>query len=163
MRIRLGIVAGLAALAVAGSAGAQAAPTARQLELAQRYVAAMRMEKTMTATMDAMTPSLMASAGELPPEKRAMLVAAVRDVTQTMMATMSARMAPILAEVFTEKELEDVVAFYEGPSGRSMIDKSPQLAAKMAPVMQEIMPQVRAQMTERICKIAECPPEAKAP
>ena len=96
------------------------------------------------------------------PRARA-LVAAVRDVTQTMMATMSARMAPILAEVFTEKELEDVVAFYEGPSGRSMIDKSPQLAAKMAPVMQEIMPQVRAQMTERICKIAECPPEAKAP
>lgn len=158
MRVRTAIVTVMMTLVTAGAVQAQAVPSARQMELARRYVAAMQMERTFDATMDAMTPALMDQGVKLPPEKQAEVAAMIRDVTKETVVTMSNRMAPLLAEVFTEKELEDVVAFYEGPSGRSMIEKSPQLAAKMAPMMREMMPQVRARMIERICRISECPP-----
>lgn len=160
MRVRgvTGLVACLVVMALAGAANAQAAPSARQLELAQRYVAAIQMERTIDASMDAVLPSLRASGGQLPSEKQEAVLAAARDVTKDMMMKLTAGMAPILAEVFTEKELEDLVAFYEGPTGRSMIDKSPLLAAKMGPMMRDMVPQMQAQLIERICKITDCPP-----
>jgi hypothetical protein len=162
VRIGTGLVVGLAAMFLASAASAQNTPSARQLELAQRYVAAIHMERTFDATMDAVLPSLKTSGGALPPEKQEAVLEAVRDVTKSMMADMTTRMAPLLAEVFTEKELEDLVAFYEGPTGRSMIDKSPLLAAKMAPMMRDLVPQMQVRMAERICKITDCPPSAAA-
>ncbi len=165
MRMRgvTGLVAGLAAMSLAGAANAQAAPSARQLELAQRYVVAIRMERTFDAGMDAMLPTLKAGNSKVSGEKFDAIMAAMSEVTKSMVGEMSVRMAPVLAEVFTERELEELVAFYEGPTGRAVIDKSPQLAAKMAPLMQEIMPQMQAQMAERVCKITDCPPPAARP
>jgi hypothetical protein len=159
-RSAIGLVAGLAAVLLAGAASAQTAPTARQMELAQRYVAAIRMEKTFDATMDAMLPTLQAGNGKVSGEKFEAIMAAMSEVTKSMVGEMSVRMAPVLAEVFTEQELEELVEFYEGPTGRAVIDKSPQLAVRMAPLMQEMMPRLQTQMAERICKITDCPPSA---
>ena len=80
----------------------------------------------------------------------------MRQVSQNMMTKIGAQMAPILAEVFTEKELEDVVAFYEGPSGKAMIEKTPQLGAKMAPLMKDLMPEMQSEMIAGMCKVLDC-------
>ena len=152
----------LASTAVLASP-AQADPTQRQLDLAQRYVSAMRMERTFEATMDAMSPGLLPPDENLPPEKREAILAAIRQVTGEMVASLSREMAPMLVEVYTQKELEDVVAFYESPSGRAMIDKAPQLSARMAPLLRDLAPRMRTELRERLCKISACPPEVAEP
>ena len=162
-RMANGILVGAAALLVVGAASAQTPPTARQLELAQRYVAAMQMEKTVGATTDALLPAMMGTGvDKLPEARRAEFMAIMRETTRDMVLALSARMAPILAETFTEKELEDVVAFYEGSSGRAFVEKAPLLTAKMAPIMRELAPQMQQQLLERLCKDGGCPPGAQA-
>ncbi len=156
-RVGTSLVAGLAALLLASAASAQPAPSARQLDLAQRYVKAMNLETSMNVVMDQMAPTMMqGSLDSLPPEKREAVMGVMREVSQRVMTRMGARMAPILAEVFTEQELEDVVAFYEGPSGKAMIEKTPQLGAKMAPLMKELMPEMQYEMIAGMCKVLDC-------
>ncbi|MBA4011600.1 MAG: hypothetical protein C0481_07010 [Phenylobacterium sp.] len=159
MRVRIGtsLAAGLAAMLLAGAASAQTAPTARQLDLAQRYVKAMKLETTVTSVVNQLGPTVMGgSLDSLPPEKREAVMGVVREVSRKMMAKMSTQMAPMLAEVFTEKELEDVVAFYEGPSGQALIEKSPQLSAKMAPLMNDLMPEMQTEMLAGMCEVLDC-------
>lgn len=161
-RMTGGLLAAGVWLAIAGAASAQTTPTARQTELAQRYVTALQMEKTVGATMDALLPAMMGAADDkLPTEARAEFTAIMRDVTREMIASLSTQMAPVLAETFTEKELEDVVAFYEGPSGRAFIEKTPVLSAKMAPIVRELMPQMQAKIVERLCRDGKCAATAK--
>lgn len=156
-RVGTSLVAGLAAMILAGAASAQPSPSARQLDLAQRYVKAMNLEASMNAVMDQLAPTMIEGRlDSLTPEEREAFLGVMRDVSQKMMARMGARMAPILAEMFTEKELEDVVAFYEGPSGKAMIEKGPQLGAKMAPLMKELMPEAQSEMFARMCEILDC-------
>ncbi len=156
-RIGTSLATGLAALLLAGAASAQTAPSARQLDLAQRYVKAMNLEVSMATMMDQLAPTIMqGSLDSLPAEKREAAMSVMRQVSQNMMTKMGAQMAPILAEVFTEKELEDVVAFYEGPSGKAMIEKTPQLGAKMAPLMKELMPEMQSEMIAGMCEVLDC-------
>ena len=159
MRARVGasLATGLAALLLASAASAQTAPSARQLDLAQRYVKAMNLEVSMATFMDQMAPTMMqGSLDSLPSEKREAVMGVMREVSQSVMTRMGVRMAPILAEVFTEKELEDVVAFYEGPSGKAMIEKTPQLGAKMAPLMKDLMPEMQSEMIAGMCEVFDC-------
>jgi uncharacterized protein len=50
----------------------------------------------------------------------------------------------LFAEAYTESELDDIVAFYKSPTGRSMVAKTPMLMTKATTVvqakMQEAMP-----------------------
>lgn len=45
----------------------------------------------------------------------------------------------IYRETFTEEELQDLTAFYESPTGRMLIQKTPQLENKMGAVMDQRM------------------------
>jgi hypothetical protein len=68
----------------------------------------------------------------------------------------------IYMEEFTEKELEEILAFYETPTGRKTIEKMPQLMAKGAQLgvlrvqqnIGELQEMIRAE-TERIQKSQE--------
>jgi len=149
---------------LAGAASAQTAPSAHQLDLAQRYVKAMKLETMITSVMDQLGPTIMGgSLDSLPPEKREAVMGVVREVSQKMMARMSTQMVPMLAEVFTEKELEDVVAFYEGPSGKALIEKTPQLGAKMAPLMKDLMPEMQTEMVAGMCEVLDCDKKVPRP
>ena len=157
------IACGLAAVVMlsAGSASAQVEPTGRQLEPARRYMAAIQPER-MAGISDNMLSALMGPAKGADAEAtRARFLAVMRDVNAELLGEMTVRMAPILAETFTEKELEDVVAFYEGPAGRAIIEKTPQLTAKMAPLMLELMPKAQAKIMERLCEDGGCAPPSK--
>ena len=166
MRARIGtsLAAGLAAMLLASAASAQSAPSARQLDLAQRYVKAMKLETMVAMVVDQLGPTTMGgSLDSLPAEKREAVMGVIREVSQKMMARMSTQMAPMLAEVFTEKELEDVVAFYEGPSGKALIEKTPQLGAKMAPLVNGLMPEVHSEMLAGICEVLDCDQKVPRP
>jgi hypothetical protein len=157
--ISLGLAGALMATA------ALAAPTTRQTELAHRYVLAVHMDRTMDATMKAMLPGMLAAipqATAAQEARRKAVTEVMPQVMHDMMATMMARMEPIVAETFTEQELADLVKFYEGPTGQAVVDKTPQLATRMAPMMRELMPEMTRDLMTKVCAKTDCSAEQKA-
>ena len=139
-----------------------AAPVAstRALELTRRYFAAMRMEITMRATMRAVMPAVVDQMARNNPkltnEQREALIEVAAQSSQTMVVKMMDRMAPIFAQSFTEKELQDLVDFYEGPTGQALVAKTPAFAARMNPTMNALMPEMLADMQMRLCAKVGC-------
>ncbi|HEX5380089.1 MAG TPA: DUF2059 domain-containing protein [Phenylobacterium sp.] len=151
----------LSLVLVAGTAWADPAPaaSARQLQLAHRYILAIHMDRTFQATMDALTPMLLAqtpTAANLTPDQKKVMLDVAREVTSDMLDKVIKRMEPIMAETFTETELQGLITFYEGPIGQSLLAKQPQMAARMQPVMQEMMPEMRIQMMAKLCARLDC-------
>lgn len=142
------------------------APSARSLELTRRYFAAMQMEKTVQVTVKAMMPAVIDRMSKANPKltqgQKAAIAEAADESSQAMVARMTDRMAPIFATTFTERELEDLVAFYEGPTGRALVTKSPVFAARMGQVMRELAPAMSADMEQRFCAKVACPPKPAA-
>lgn len=178
MRLGRGCLAAFASvvLLAASPAFAEPAPVAsgppapaspRALELTQRYFAAMRMEATMRATVKAVMPELIdqfsRSNPNMSPAQRAAIVDAAAQSSQTMIVRMMERMAPIFAQSFTEQELQDLVAFYEGPTGRALVAKTPAFAAKMNPAVVQLMPEMMAEMQNRLCAKMSCTAKAPTP
>lgn len=121
------------------------------------------MQRTLEASTRAMMPSLMASVPGDAEEKKA-----IADDTVAMMTTMREKMypliEPIVAETFTEAELEPIVAFYESPAGQTLIAKQPEMTAKLAPVLKTLLPEIMSDMMARVCArhpSSVCPGAAK--
>ncbi len=147
----------------AGSASLAAVPekppTPRQLELAHRYIELIHIDKTYGDAMRALGPSILASmpkeAGSDPVLQQKVLDA-VNEAASDLMITIVKRMEPIMAEIYTEEELSDLVAFYQSKSGRALLDKQPLMVAKMGPLMQEVMPQFQASLKNKVCARVDC-------
>lgn len=134
--------------------------TPRALQLTRRYFAAMKMENTMMATVVAVMPQMMARLARNNPkmteaEKTAVVEAAAQS-SQAMIARMMDKMAPIFAQSFTEQELQDLVNFYESPTGQALVAKTPAFAARMNPTLNQLMPEMMADMQTRLCAKVVC-------
>lgn len=161
MYLRMG--AGLAAalvISVTPALCAEAGPNPQSLALSKRLFAAMHMDTLMSSAIRNMVPAMTAAIAKdnpnLTPEQQRAISEAATEVDQAMMSRMTEQMIPLYAETFSQKELEDSVAFYEGPSGKSMLAKMPTLMARMTPTMVAMMPDLRADMTRRICAKTDC-------
>jgi len=134
-------------------------PTARQLQLAHRYIELIHIDKTYADTMRAIGPSILASmpkeAGKDPALQQKVLDA-VNEAASDLMTTLVKKMEPLMAEVYTEEELSDLVTFYESKSGKALIDKQGLIAAKMAPLMKDVMPQFQASLKDKVCAKVDC-------
>ena len=162
-----------AALATATQAMCADAPTgnAHSLALAKHLFAEMHMDQLMGGMMKNMTPAMIAQARKANPaltEDQAQIITqAVSESSQVMMGKAIERFIPLYASTFTERELEDLVAFYDGPTGQAMLNKMPVLMSKMGPVMTELMPDMMADVNQRICSKMDCskrtaPPASKS-
>ena len=68
--------------------------------------------------------------------------------------------AAIYAETFTQQEVDGLIAFYEGPVGKALVAKTPQLTQRsfqmmqqrMGPVMQKVMQVVREEVDKERAK-----------
>jgi uncharacterized protein len=136
------------------------APSAHNLELARHLFAGMHMDTMLDNLMKTIAPAMMEQARKTNPslsEKDAQVISqAVGESERAMMGKMVDRMIPLYASTFTEKELQDAVTFYEGPSGKAMLQKMPELMAKMGPTMAELMPEMTADLQQRICSKIDC-------
>jgi hypothetical protein len=140
--------------------GAKAVATPRALELTRRYFAAMKMENTMMATVTAVMPQMMTRLARNNPnmtedEKKAVVEAAAQS-SRAMIGRMMEKMAPVFAESFTEEELQNLVNFYESPTGQALVAKTPAFAAKMNPTLNQLMPEMMADMQSRLCAKVVC-------
>jgi hypothetical protein len=166
-RVTLGALAafclvGSPALAAppAPSAPAAEAPSPRALALAKRYFADLHMDQLMGGVMHNMLPAMMAQMAKEHPEittdQRQAVVEAATESSSAMMDKLIDRMAPLFAATFSEKELQDLVNFYESPTGKAMMAKMPVLMAKMQPTLIELMPEMQADMKHRLCAKLDC-------
>jgi hypothetical protein len=159
-RLAAGLAAGAIVLTGSPALSADAPASAHNLELAKRLFSDMHMDTMMAGMMKQMVPAMIEQARKASPsmtaEQAAAITEATTESTQTMMGKMMDRMIPLYASTFSEKELQDLVTFYEGPSGQAMLAKMPTLMSKMTPLMVELMPQMQADLRQRLCAKTDC-------
>jgi len=70
--------------------------------------------------------------------------------------------AEIYAQVYTEQELSDIIAFKESPTGQAMTRKQVELMqvtiAKVMPLVAQAMPQILKAAVEKTCAEHNCSP-----
>jgi hypothetical protein len=68
----------------------------------------------------------------------------------------------IYAEVFTAKELNDVITFYESPAGQKFVVKQPELMRVTMQKMQALMAEIMPELQKEIVASIRSPDAAKA-
>ena len=151
-------LAGLLIALVAGQAwAADATPsTDRRLELARRYMEASQTDRMIDGMMSSMRPVMEQQFKSLTVEKRSALSKVFEDTMHELMDDVMVDMLPLVAETFTEKELEELIAFYEGPTGRAVLEKMPLMMGKMVPIMQKRTPEFQRKIMEGVCEALDC-------
>jgi hypothetical protein len=155
---RLFAVLFAAVLMVGGPALAQDAPSARQLELSRRYVQVMQSDQLeqVIRTMLMSDPGM--DADGMPAEDRQFLIDLAAELVTDLMPTMMEQLIPVYAEVFTEAELEALVAFYDTDMGRSIARKTVESLPEVNAAMMTVMPQILDKMIVRMCERYGCDP-----
>lgn len=156
------MLAGCAVLTLA-AAPAAAEPSAKSMELAKRYVKALHMENTIGTMMGNMAPLMLDRLAkrvnaQVRPELKTAYAEAVEETTRAMTPRMIDAMLPVLAETFTEAELEAAVAYYESAPGQSLMAKMPVYMAKATPAMMALTPEMEADLEARLCRKIGCEP-----
>lgn len=125
-----------------------------QLELAQKVIKATqfdRMFDQMGAQMQQIaTQSMNLSGPSVTPAQKEIATKTMAEVTKLSLEAakeMLQKVDAIYAEVYSEAELKSMLAFFESPEGKSMLQKQPQVMQRMMPLVQnmqrEIMPKIQ--------------------
>lgn len=157
----------LALMVVSFDDSARADDTSARHALAERLLEAMQMEKQMEKSMEAMNAqiaitkaNMLETMGQKPP-------AGTAPNTLSMMERMAEEMSyenikndyvAIYAEVFSTKELEGLIAFYESPIGLAWLDKQPDVMMRTAQIAQNKMSKLMPLMMDEMKK--SMPPQA---
>ncbi|WP_309092398.1 DUF2059 domain-containing protein [Phenylobacterium sp.] len=157
--------AGLAALVLA-AAPAQAAPSARQMDLAKRYIAAANLENMVGALTAQLTVGMVDALSEqakepITAELRIAVGDAAEETARAMTPKFVERMLPVIADAFTEAELAAAVAYMESPDGRSFMQKSPALMGKVDAAVRPLQEDFAAEMEVRLCQKIGCEPKRR--
>ena len=83
------------------------------------------------------------------------------EVMQSTMTRMVDGMVAVYADIYTYEELAALVAFYESPVGRSIMEKAPLATPYIVELMNEIMPDMMRQMVDGMCDRMECTAEER--
>jgi len=151
------------------AAVAQTPPSARSVALARRYLDDAQAQTILSGegpvVAQFMLSKIPAPAGgeaKANEVRQAMIDAADAAVAAQMPAFMQ-KMAVIYAQVFTEKELSDIVAFYDSASGKAFVAKTSAATAPVAELIHSLGAAIQADTQTRFCarEPASCQP-AKA-
>jgi hypothetical protein len=160
-RAAVGLVAAAAVLSGTPAVCADApAPNAHSIELARKLFAEMRMEQLMGAMIRQMAPAMIEQSRKRNPNLSAADAQVISDAMAAsmddLMKKVTERSIPLYASTFSEKELQDLVNFYDSPTGQAMLAKMPVLMSKIAPMVTELAPEMLADITKRICAKTDC-------
>jgi hypothetical protein len=141
------------------------APTPATLADAQEVFRVMRFDEMMSKmieqqkkTIAPMMMQSMAAAAQrmkLTPEEKDQFMAIQQKGIDDMMNSltgpdMKASMAQAYSEIFSKEELEGLSSFYATPTGQALVDKTPEVTAKMQAVMMPKMQQSMMQMQQSV-------------
>ena len=161
-------VLGTASAAGAQPAAAPAAPapaaqsvTPAKLALVRRYFQAIHYEKLVDSMMGSMLPVMTEAMARQHPNLTAAQQQLITDVVRQVMREdmtpkIMQRLEPVLAATFSEAELQAMVAFYESPTGRAVVERMPALAPQSAVVMRSLIPEMQAEVVRKLCAELGC-------
>lgn len=166
-RVAAGLSVAGALFAAAPAVCAEApAPNAHSMELARTLFTEMHMEQLMGNMIHQMAPAIVEQSRKRNPQLSAADAQAISDAMAAamddLMKKVTERSIPLYASTFTEKELQDLVNFYDTPSGKALLAKMPVLMSKMGPMMTELMPEMMADVNKRVCSKIDCSKSAAA-
>lgn len=155
--MRFWLAAAVAGLVLAGATPALAEPSPRALDLARRYARAINFEAQMAAIMDNMVPAMveqkLREKGEtLPTEMKAAIGKVGASTAREISPRMLDAMIPVIAEVFTEAEMQAAIEYYESPLGRSLLAKTPTFTARLAPTLTALTPEIEKAFETNFCR-----------
>jgi hypothetical protein len=147
------------------------APSPHALELAQRYIRATRMEQTMGRVMDQMMPAMLnqmlSNNPNVTEEQKHQITATVSEAaseaSKAFFHKYFEKATVVIAQTYTETELEKLAEFFESPIGQSMMDKTPLLTQRIQGVAMELLPAFQADMQTRLCAKVDCAAQPQSP
>ncbi len=141
-------------------AAAPAQPSARALQLAKRYVAAIHMDRSYVALMGPMSKMMMdqfqADGLPITPEFSKAMQESMVESGDIIVQQMIERLTPEIARIYTEDELQAMVDFFESPVGQAILAKTGQVTQASAKFMPELMPAYKAELQKRLCAKINC-------
>lgn len=165
------------ALAAAAQASPAAAPApqvdAKKLELVRRYMDDIHIVDLMNAVggqlANSLMENLMAEQKEITPAEKAKITkafdASAKDVFPAYFKQMLEEEQYAFADAFSEEELKDLVAFYESPTGRSLVAKQPAIAQRTNQIVMQALPglqtKFKASFEAHLCAEGLCQAKGK--
>lgn len=161
------------ALACALVSVAQAQPAAplpvtpEKLALAQQVVDAVNIVRGVRMVMDAVMKPLaqQMNAGSGSPEVKAYVMTLLQSEISTMEVKMQPLYAQIYARTFDERQLADILAFYQSPTGRAMVEKQAELSREGQLAVAPLIPEMQRDMIDKIfshlCEMQKCTPDQR--
>jgi hypothetical protein len=144
--------------------------------LAQRYLADAEAEKILAGEGPVVARYMLSKIPEpaggpaKADEVRQAMLDAADEAVKDKLPEFIQKSAVIYARVYTEKELSDIVAFYDSPSGKAFVAKTSVAAAPMADMIQSLGMEIQIQTRDRFCarepascKTTSTTPSAPAP
>jgi hypothetical protein len=154
-----GLVAGLLFTCV--PAMAQAAPSERAIALSERYLKAIHVDAMMEQSLNAFDPRLMFKGEMAKNEDLTAMYEASQAATRKLLPKIATRMGPLIAEIYSEDELQAMVDFYESPVGQSILAKTPEMTKAVMTMTYELIPELMTGMVDDYCVRRSCKPEEK--
>lgn len=123
--------------------------------LVRRYFEVIQFNKLMSTTMESsLEPSL--ADERIPADKRELIRAAALDAFVVVIPQMVDASVEMYAEIFTLAELEQLVAFYESPVGRSVTVKTVMMTQQTGDMIQRFTPVMEQEMMRQLCSRIDC-------
>lgn len=174
MKRLLVLAAAAAMLSVAAPAAAQdadrlipvvAAPQDAEREakeaLVRRFFVAAQLDKLTNVLIEQMLQSTQSP--QIPADKREVVNEAIMAAYAEVSPRMNEAFVDLYADAFTLDELEQLVAFYESPVGRSVTAKSVVLTRQLGSLMEEFQPMMAEATTRQVCRRIDCSAAGVAP
>ena len=135
--IAMVLLLAMGAMGAAGCAAAQATKVEKAQELFRVFQADGITEQMMEAAFAQMNAMTRQANPELPNEATEIIQQEVLAALKEAMPLLIEEVAKIYERVFTEEELDAILAFYKSPVGQSMIQKMPQMAGETMMLSQQ--------------------------
>jgi hypothetical protein len=164
------ISAALAALTLSTAAHAQEGETPEKLAMSRQVFQLANLPQMMdgiTNMMTGMTKNVAsqtsdakaaAAAKRLEDFQRASLV----EMKENFMPKLVDQMAHVYARNFTDAQLRDLLAFYQGPTGQALLSKTPAMMQQLLPMVMADLPDFLRGAMNRYCATDTCTAEEKA-
>jgi hypothetical protein len=135
---------------------AQDSDLAEREALVRRFFVAMHFEKLMNSMMESMWGPIIAGNEAIPEDKREVVREAAMEAFAVVLPQMTEANIDLYAEAFTVQELTELVAFYESPTGQSLMAKSVILSRQSGEMVQRFTPIMEEEMRRQLCARIDC-------
>jgi len=131
------------------------ATLAERQALVRRFFVVIQFDKMMNVMMESMIGSTTLDQ-RIPVEKREVVREVTLEAFAAVMPQMMEANVELYADAFTLDELQQLVAFYESPVGRSMMSKTVMLSRQAGEMVERFQPIMEREMMTRLCARIDC-------